>query len=441
MPNSKNGALLQVANIIAFFATFIVNLLASFSGLNGRATGQISDLFPALFTPAGYVFSIWTIIYTLLLIFTMYQALPRNRDRGFMADIGYLFVLNCIANITWLFLWHWLYPAISVILMFILLGTLIAIYLKLNIGRSEASRNEKLAVHLPFSVYLGWITVAPVANVSAALISLGWNGGSLGPVIWTNIVLVIALIITIAVLVTRADVAFGLVLIWALSGIVVKNSGEPSIVFTSEAAMVIIALVLIWIAYGILSTRGVEKPKYNVIRKTKGYEIRQYGDMVAAEIETSGDLGSSLRSGFNALANYIFGNNSRRESIAMTSPVSIEERASEKISMTAPVMQELKGKGSVVSFIMPSKYTVESLPVPNNSAIRIRVIKARKVAAWVFWGRVTDSKFGIMQNAFVKALGADGIEISGMLLAQYNPPFTLPSMRRNELLAEIKQGA
>lgn len=341
--NSSGRVILRVANITAFIATFIVNMLASFAGLNGRATGQISDLYPALFTPAGYVFIIWSVIYGLL-VFTVYQALPRNKNKAFVGQVGYLFILSCIANIAWLFLWHWLYPVLSLIPMFILLGTLIAIYLRLNIGRSDAPMSEKLAVRLAFSVYLGWITVAPIADVAAALVSVGWNGGVINPVIWTNIKLIIALAITLLVLFTKADIGYGLVIVWALSGIVAKNAAEQSIVYTAEASMAIIALMFVWIAYGLLSTRGVEKPKYTLVKQTRNYEIRQYDDLIVAETDVSGDFGQSLRSGFEVLANYIFGNNAKREPISMTAPVTLERQSkSEKIAMTAPVTQELRG--------------------------------------------------------------------------------------------------
>jgi benzodiazapine receptor len=233
-----------VANLIALVATFIVNTYAAVLGLNGMQTGQISDLYPVLITPPGYVFQIWSVIYFLLLVYGVYQALPSKRGAAFHAKIGYYFLLSCAANMVWLFLWHWGYIVPSVVPMFVLLASLIVIYLRLDIGRGKVSMTERIAVHLPFSVYLGWITVAPIANVAAALNSLGLGGLGLGEVTWTAIVIAIAVAITAAVLLTRTDIAFSLVLIWALVGVAVKQSAIQTIYLTSIAGVIIIAIVM-----------------------------------------------------------------------------------------------------------------------------------------------------------------------------------------------------
>ena len=172
---AKNN-LAHAGNIAAFIVTLAVNGLAGTTVLNGRTTAQVSDLYSNPFTPAGYVFAIWAVIYTLLLVFVVYQALPKQKDKPFQKQIGALFILSSVFNVVWLFLWQYDYIALSVVVMFALLATLVAIYLRLGIGKSSAPLSEKLAVHLPFSVYLGWITVASIANVAAALVSLGWSG-------------------------------------------------------------------------------------------------------------------------------------------------------------------------------------------------------------------------------------------------------------------------
>ncbi len=133
----------------------------------------------------------------------------------------------------------------SLVLMFALLVTLIAIYLRLQIGQSNVPLTEKLCVHLPFSVYLGWITVAPIANVAAALIATNWDGCGISEVTWTILVIIIALIITLTVISTRKDVAFSLVIIWALSGIIVKQMENQSIVLTVSIGSIIIGIALI----------------------------------------------------------------------------------------------------------------------------------------------------------------------------------------------------
>jgi len=247
MPNPDRSVLLRAANIVAFVLVMVVNILANLLPLNGRTTASISDSYPTLIAPAGYVFSIWGIIYALLLIFTVFQALPSQRGKPFLRQVGYFFLLSSLANISWLFFWHYGQIALSVLPMFVLLVSLILIYLRLQIGKSDASAMKKLSVHVPFSVYLGWITVASIANVAAAAVSLDLNGLGLGEVTWTVLVIIIALVITLGVIVTRKDIAYGLVLVWALVGIVVKQSDYQSIVLTAgaSAAVIIVALVAV----------------------------------------------------------------------------------------------------------------------------------------------------------------------------------------------------
>jgi len=245
MTESKNVALLQGANVIAFITTILINALANTSVLNGKTTGEISDLYPTLVTPAGYVFSIWGLIYVLLFVFVVFQALPRQKQKAFQKEVGVLFVLSSVFNVVWLFLWQYGYITLSVLPMFALLATLIATYLRLNIGKSNVSLKEKLSVHLPFSVYLGWITVASIADVAAALVSINWGGFGLSDVTWAIVVIVIALIVTLLVIFTRRDIAYCLVLVWALVGIAVKQSGNQNIVTTTEVSAVIIVISLV----------------------------------------------------------------------------------------------------------------------------------------------------------------------------------------------------
>jgi len=232
-------------NVLAFVLTVVVNSLAgSTTILGGKLTSEISDANPTLVTPAGYVFSIWGIIYVLLGIFVVFQALPSQAGKDFHERIGWLFVLSSLLNIVWLFLWQYEYLSLSVVVMFLLLASLIAVYLRLNIGKSKVILREKLAVHVPFSVYLGWITIATIADVSVTLVSLNWDGFGISQETWAILVIVIALLITLLVVATRKDVAYGLVIIWALLGIAVKQSGNQNIVVLTEVSAVLIALAL-----------------------------------------------------------------------------------------------------------------------------------------------------------------------------------------------------
>jgi benzodiazapine receptor len=240
-----NSVLLKWSNIIAFVATVIVNGLAgSTTLLGGVNTAEISDSNPTLITPAGYVFSIWGIIYILLGVFVIFQALPSQKEKEYTKKIWWLFVLSSIVNIVWIFLWQYEILSASVILIFLLLATLIAIYLRLNIGKSTVSLREKLAVHVPFSVYLGWITIASIANVAVFLVSEKWDGFGISPETWATLIIIVALVITLLVLATRRDIAYGLVIVWALTGIAVKQSGNQSIAPLTEASAIIVLLAL-----------------------------------------------------------------------------------------------------------------------------------------------------------------------------------------------------
>lgn len=241
---ASNSAL-RLLNILAFLFTIVVNGLAgSTTIIGGTNTAQVSDANPTLITPAGYVFSIWGIIYILLGVFVIFQALSSEKGKEYQKRVSWLFVLSSLFNIAWLFLWQFEYLSFSVILMFLLLATLIAIYLRLNIGMSTASLREKLAVHLPFSVYLGWITIASIANVATTLVSVNWDGFGISQETWATLIIIIALVLTLLVIATRKDIAYGLVIIWALVGIAVKQSENLRIAMIAEVSAVLIAVAL-----------------------------------------------------------------------------------------------------------------------------------------------------------------------------------------------------
>ena len=244
MDTGKDNRLLQITNVVGFVAVVVVNILANALPINGKTTAELSDSYPNLFVPAGYVFAIWGVIYLLLLAFTIYQASPSRRGARFLDRIGWLFSLSCAANVVWIFLWHYelLFP--SLVAMFGLLGSLILIYLRLDIGRGSPPREERLYVHLPFSVYLGWITVALIANVVAALVSINWDGFGLGEVTWTVAMIAVAVVLTLLNIQTRGDIGYALVIIWALGGIVAKQMAIQSIVLTAGLGMVVLAAFL-----------------------------------------------------------------------------------------------------------------------------------------------------------------------------------------------------
>lgn len=244
MQNSSSG-ILKYANILFFILTVIVNSIAGGTTLiGGQVTATVSNNNPTLITPAGYVFSIWSIIYILLGAFVVYQALPRERNSEYHRKISWLFVLSSLINMAWIFVWQFESLIFSVVLIFALLLTLIAIYMRLNIGKSKAKTSERLAVHLPFSVYLGWITIASIANVAVTLTAYNWNRFGISPETWALIVIAVALVITLLMLGTRKDVAYALVIIWALVGIGANHSGNPTVVLLTEVSSIIIAIAM-----------------------------------------------------------------------------------------------------------------------------------------------------------------------------------------------------
>lgn len=253
MEKNKKNLLLIMGNSIAIIATIVVNALAVILPLNGKTTKELSDAIPNLFTPEGITFSIWSIIYLFLIIFMLYQILDlvkkEKHDMTYIEKIGVWFIIASLANILWIFLWHYELVTISLVAMLILFISLLMIYLRLNIGLSITPLKEKIAVHTTISIYLGWITVATIANVTAVLVKLNAGELVLGQVTWTIIVIAVATLITLLILVRRKDIAYSLIIIWALIGIILKRlNTDPiytNIAITSTIAILIIVGVML----------------------------------------------------------------------------------------------------------------------------------------------------------------------------------------------------
>ena len=231
-----------MVNIASFIAVVIVNFLSNTLPLNGRTAGEISDALPSYFTPTGYTFSIWGVIYLTLLGFAVYQALPAQRQRPFMTRIGWLFAASSAANIAWLFAWHYGYYALSPLIMVSLLLTLIAIYLRLRIGHPDPalSAADRLFLHLPFSLYLGWITVATIANVASVAAYLGWDGLGISGPVWSAAMMLAAVLVAGLLLYRRRNLAYAAVLVWAFLGI---RAAYPTIDVIATTALVATVLV------------------------------------------------------------------------------------------------------------------------------------------------------------------------------------------------------
>lgn len=200
--------------------------------------------------------------------------------------------------------------------------------------------------------------------------------------------------------------------------------------------IVLILLFLAWIAYGYFGSQ-VEQLKYTILDSSKEYEIRQLEDHLVAETEVKGGFESGTNSGFGIVAGYIFGGNKPQEKIAMTTPVVTEE--TEKIAMTAPVVtEEAEEEFQKLYFVLPSKYTLDTLPEPTDSRVKIKEVKGKKIAVLKFSGFMSDEKFEQKKEELKKYLERDGINYGKISSAGYNPPWTPPFMNRLEVWAEIE---
>jgi hypothetical protein len=235
----------QVAVVLAIIGTIAFNGLANALPLNGQLTGAISDRFTVLFVPAGYVFSIWGVIYAGLIAFGIYQAAPARRDDPRMRAIAPWFALSCGANVAWLALWHYNIFVATVPVMLLLLACLVVIFLRLRQDRATVDEAARWCVDRPFSVYLGWITVATVVNITSVAYSLRWDGFGIAEELWASVLFVAVVAIAGAMSITRRDVGFAAVLVWALAGIAAKHPGNPAVVTGAWLAVAGVVAVLV----------------------------------------------------------------------------------------------------------------------------------------------------------------------------------------------------
>lgn len=239
-----NNKLLRQALVpLATIAVIVFNSLVNIIRLNGRATGEISDAYPNFFVPAGYVFSIWGVIYIGLIAYTVFQALPKQLDNARLQTVAPLYLLGSAANILWLALFHFLQFPLSMVMMLVLLATLIASYLALRAGETSAGAAERWLARAPISIYLGWITVATVANATQVLVAANWDGLGIAGETWAAIMIAVAAVVALLVFLTRRDAAYLLVLAWAFAGIGVKQAAVPAVYVPAWIATTIVALM------------------------------------------------------------------------------------------------------------------------------------------------------------------------------------------------------
>lgn len=250
---------IKIWALVVYLAMVFVNFLANALPINNRSTGQISNAYPNLFAPAGFAFSIWGLIYFLLAVYLVYQFIYLNKKQNkkreeFFNRINSLFILTSITNILWIFSWHYDFISLSVLIMVVLLVALIKISDRINI--EKLSSNEKLFFSIPFDVYLGWITVATIANITVFLVSIGWRGFGIYDFIWTGIILSVGAIIGILRMNKNKSISYGLVLIWAYFWILFKHISSsgfdgnyPTVIVTSGICIFSFVIAIWRIAY------------------------------------------------------------------------------------------------------------------------------------------------------------------------------------------------
>ncbi len=261
MIKNKSYSVSTVLSAGSFLIMVVVNALANIIPINGVGTGEVSDSYPNLFAPAGYTFAIWGLIYLLLAGYVLYQLGFFRTDNNsarleLINKINPYFILSSIANTLWIFSWHYYNIGLSMLFMIVILLCLIIINIEIN--NSELFKNaklkDKLLIKLPFSVYYGWITVATIANATTYLVSIGWNGFGISESIWTVLIITVGLIISVANILKYNDIAYGLVIIWAYVGILVKHVSEsgfagqyPSIIAAVSIAVAVLIVAEIYV--------------------------------------------------------------------------------------------------------------------------------------------------------------------------------------------------
>lgn len=252
MERELKSALIKIITLLTFLLMVIVNALANILPINGVSTGQVSDSYPNLFAPAGLTFAIWGFIYLLLAGYTLYhlgifQGDTNTTKIDLLQKTGILFSVSSIANAAWIFSWHYDMIPISMLLIIVILACLILINQRTN--KEQLSQREYFFIRLPFSVYFGWITVATIANATILLVSLGWKGFGLAEAAWAVIMIIAGLIIGVTTMIKNRDVAYGLVIVWAYAGILLKHLSPegfgaryPAVITTTMVCILVLVL-------------------------------------------------------------------------------------------------------------------------------------------------------------------------------------------------------
>ncbi|WP_141504054.1 TspO/MBR family protein [Paenibacillus luteus] len=240
---------LKWINVIGLAIVLIINGLAQWLPINGKTTGELSAKYPVLITPAPYAFSIWSLIYLLLIGFVIYQFTRRAANNKNVQNIGPWFLISCLLNVAWILVWHYEKLMSSMFVMIALLLSLITIYLAIRSSKPSASLGESLLVRLPFSVYLGWISTATIVNVSVVLYASDWDGFGLSDITWTVILLVIASLLALAFGFGYNDAAYILVFVWSFIAIAVKDGQASQVTLAAYIGAAVLAVAAVYVLF------------------------------------------------------------------------------------------------------------------------------------------------------------------------------------------------
>jgi len=262
-------------NAVGLAVVVLVNFLANALEFNGQSTGDVVNQDPVPFQPAGWVFSIWGVIYVLLLLFVIYGFLPGGRRNVRLRRISPLFLVSNIANVTWIVLWHYEQFVASLVTILVLLGSLLAIYIGLRIrnplhraGTAKPPWYLRLATWVPFSVYLGWVCVATLANVMVWWDRSGWDGGPFSYNVWAMVFMAIGAAVAAGFAVLSRDILVPLVFAVAYVGIADHNWGEATSVSIVAIVFAVVCVALAGLAWVLAFDHDTDRNPFS--RKATG---------------------------------------------------------------------------------------------------------------------------------------------------------------------------
>lgn len=235
----------QIGVVCATIVMIVINTLGDLIPYNGITSREVGDQFEVYFSPSNYTYAIWGLIIAGLIAYSIFQALPSQKEDPFLRKIGWLYVASCVVNSGWMVFWHYKNFFLTLVVIFILMISLIVIYRQLNIGKEKVRPGMRFFVHLPFSIYLGWITLTMFGNITYFLHSIGWDGLGLDQRIWAVVLIVLSVVMAELIAFNRQDLAFLAVFIWTFAGIAQAQYGISPVFEAACAAIIFILIIAI----------------------------------------------------------------------------------------------------------------------------------------------------------------------------------------------------